>query len=377
MKTNIKRTLALTAFIAAALALPHTTVAGGPPDCTGSHVDHVTPADKTIAGVKPFTDSYTVTITSPDCLNSTGLDALAGTGIDLTVGLVGTPTFPAGSSEAEALGLLSFVPTSLHFTALSQDQMFDVNVAATAATTPGDYTYLIGGTGGVSGYGWGVNAGMLTVSVSEPSVTDTTPPVLTIASPSTCPATYTFGASVPIEVNAVDAESVITAMSATINGDAFGTTSGLGTNSASVTGTLTPSTIGTYPLAASATSAGGTGTAGPCDIVVNYNFNWLPPISLGKISKGGSTMPIKFTISDADGNFVTDTSVEVVVKEGATTRMAAFYGTGASNVRISETDMQYIVNFQTASGVHTYDVFVYFAGVGGQVLQGSISFTTR
>ena len=88
-------------------------------------------------------------------------------------------------------------------------------------------------------------------------------------------------------------------------------------------------------------------------------------------------MPIKFTISDADGNFVTDTSVEVVVKEGATTRMDAFYGTGASNVRISETDMQYIVNFQTASGVHTYDVFVYFAGVGGQVLQGSISFTTR
>ena len=31
MKTNIKRTLALTAFIAAALALPQTTVAGGPP----------------------------------------------------------------------------------------------------------------------------------------------------------------------------------------------------------------------------------------------------------------------------------------------------------------------------------------------------------
>lgn len=106
----------------------------------------------------------------------------------------------------------------------------------------------------------------------------------------------------------LDAVSVITAMSATINGDAFGTTSGHGTNSASVTGTLTPSTIGTYTLAASATSAGGTGTAGRCDIVVNYNFNWLPPISLGKISKGGSTMPIKFTISDADGNFVTDTS---------------------------------------------------------------------
>jgi hypothetical protein len=376
MKTNIKRLLALTAFVGAALALPH-TVAGGGPSCTGSHADHVAPADKTIAGVKPFMQSYTVTVTSPACLNDNGLEALADTGIDLDVGVVGTPTFPAGSSVAEALGLLTFVSSPLHFTDLSQDKTFDVNVNVLAGTTPGDYTYNIGGTGGVSGYGWGVNSGMFTVSVSEPSVTDTTPPVLTIASPSSCPATYTFGASVPIEVDAVDGESAITAMSATINGDAFGTTTGLGTNNASVTGTLTPSTIGTYTLAASATSAGGTGTAGPCDIAVNYNFNWLPPISLGKISKGGSTMPIKFTISDADGNFVTDTSVEVVVKEGATTRMDAFYGTGASNVRISETDMQYIVNFQTASGVHTYDVFVYFAGVGGQVLQGSISFTTR
>jgi hypothetical protein len=104
---------------------------------------------------------------------------------------------------------------------------------------------------------------------------------------------------------------------------------------------------------------------------------WLPPISLGKTSKGGSTMPIKFTISDFNGNFITDTSVEVVVKEGATTLMDAFYGTGASNVRISETDTQYIVNFQTASGAHSYNVFVYFAGVGGQVLQGTTSFSTR
>jgi hypothetical protein len=376
MTTHIKRALALTAFIAAALALPHTAVAD-PPPCTGSHADSVAPADNTIAGVKPFTGSYTVTVTSPHCLNDSGLDALAGAGIDLDVGVVGTPTFPVGSSEVEALGLLTFVSSPLHFTALMQDNAFDVGVAATAATTPGDYTYNIGGTGGVSGYGWGVTAGMLTVSVSEPSVTDTTPPVLTIASPATCPATYTFGASVPIEVDATDAESVITAVSATTNGDAFGTTTGLGTNSASVTGMLTPNMIGTYTLAASATSAGGEGTAGPCDLVFNYNFSWLPPISLGKISKGGSTMPVKFTISDADGNFVTDESVHVVVKEGATQVFSAFFGEGASNVRISQTDMQYIVNLQTASGAHSYDVFVYFNGAGGEVLQGTKSFSTR
>jgi len=223
----------------------------------------------------------------------------------------------------------------------------------------------------------GPQQGNLTVTVTAPSTTDTTAPSVTIAMPASCPTTYTFGQSVLIEVDAVEDMSSITAMSATINGDAFGTTSALGTMNASVSGTLTPSTIGAYVLSATATSAGGTGTAGPCEVDVNYNFMWLPPISLGKTSKGGSTMPIKFTISDNDGNFITDESVEVVVKEGANTLLDAFFGQGSSNVRISQTDMQYIVNFQAASGTHNYDVSVYFAGVGGQVLQGTKTFMTR
>ena len=104
---------------------------------------------------------------------------------------------------------------------------------------------------------------------------------------------------------------------------------------------------------------------------------WLPAISLQKTSKRGSTMPIKFTISGVNG-FVADQSVEVVVKEGATQLMHAFYGAGASNVRISETDMQYTVNFQTASGAHTYTVYVYFDDLNGDPLQqATSSFTTR
>lgn len=310
-------------------------------------------------------------------MNKDGDDAIAAGGIDATVGVVGTPIFPAASSTAEALGLLSFVSSSLHFTDYMQGKTFDVHVTTTAATTPGDYTYSIGVTGGVNGYGWGVTQANLTVTVTAPTTIDKTVPSVTIAMPASCPATYTFGQSVPIEVDAVEDMSPITAMSATINGDPFGTTSGLGTMNASVSGTLSPSTIGAYVLAATATSAGGSGTAGPCEIDVNYNFTWLPPISLGKTSKGGSTMPIKFSITDADGNFVTDESVHVVVIEGATQVFSAFFGQGASNVRISETDMQYIVNFQTASGTHSYDVSVYFAGVGGQILQGTKTFMTR
>jgi hypothetical protein len=365
MTTHIKKALALTAFIAAALALPHSAIASA---------DSVTPADKTITGVKPFSDSYTVTVTSPSSLNAAGLAALAGGGIDLTV-VADVSTFPVGSSAAEAAGLLSGVSTVLHFTALSQPKTFLLTATTVAGTTPGDYTYDIHGLS-PGGYGWGVTSAMLTVSVSEPSTTDTTPPVVTFASPSTCPAAYTFGDSVSIEINAVEDLSPITAFDATINGDSFGSATGLGALSTQISGMFTPSMIGTYTVAATATSAGGTSDAVSCDINVNYNFMWLPPISLGKTSKGGSTMPIKFTISDVNG-FVTDTSVHVVVKEGATQVFSAFFGEGASSVRISETDMQYIVNFQTASGAHNYTVEVYFDGVGGEVLQGTTTFSTR
>ena len=55
--------------------------------------------------------------------------------------------WPGGSSEAQALALLSFNPLFLHVTDLSQDNTFDVNVTTTATTTPGDYTYTIGGSG--------------------------------------------------------------------------------------------------------------------------------------------------------------------------------------------------------------------------------------
>jgi hypothetical protein len=145
----------------------------------------------------------------------------------------------------------------------------------------------------------------------------------------------------------------------------------------SASGSLTPSVIGTYTLHATATSDGGVGDATRA-FVVNYNPAWLPPISLGKTSRGGSTVPIKFTISDANTNFVTDESVEVVVKEGGVTRLNAFFGDGSSSVRISPTDMQYIVNFQTASGAHTYDVFVYFNDMNGLPFQQlNTSFGTR
>jgi hypothetical protein len=105
-----------------------------------------------------------------------------------------------------------------------------VTVTATASTTPGDYSYALHARGpDVNGYGWGINNSTLNMSVTAPTNTDTTPPVVTITSPANDGDVYTFGSPVSIAFNAVEDMSPITDVSATINGNAFtlSTTSGL------------------------------------------------------------------------------------------------------------------------------------------------------
>jgi hypothetical protein len=52
----MKKSLILSTLALGCLALAHSAIADP---------DSVTPPDKTITGVKPFSDSYTVTVTSP------------------------------------------------------------------------------------------------------------------------------------------------------------------------------------------------------------------------------------------------------------------------------------------------------------------------
>ena len=182
----------------------------------------------------------------------------------------------------------------------------------------------------------------------------------------------TAGVAVPIEVSASDAESEVTSVAADVNGTNVPLSYTAG-NNVIATGSYTAGGIGVYTVNASATSAGGTGTASEVSFLVKYNTLWLPPLALGKTSKGGSTIPIKLTARDCEGGFVHDESVKIAVYEGSVEKFVAVFGEGSDFVRIDDLDGHYITNFQTAAGQHTYTVKVYF----NDVLHASLNFSVR
>lgn len=334
------------------------------------------PSTKVVAGIKPFNDAYTLGIVSPDSLNKAGDEALPG-GIVVTVRINAT-SWPAGSSQADAESMVSASPTSLTYTALNQTQNTDISVAVAVGAVVGDYTYSIQGVP-PTGLGWGLGEHSLTISAGEPDVTDTTPPIVSIVEPADGAAIVycSGGTPVDIEFESVDPESAITSVAATVNGASVTLdATGLGTNSVTATGVFTAYGIGAYTVVASATSQGGTGDA-TADFTVNYVVGWLPPLSLGKTSKGGSDVPIKFTARDCNNEFVHDENVTVVVyevtSEGDVAKLGGVFGEGAWSIRIDDVAGQYIINFKTAAGAHNYRADILFGGF----FQASKQFSVR
>lgn len=100
----------------------------------------------------------------------------------------------------------------------------------------------------------------------------------------------------------------ITSLTGTLNGSAVtATVGGLGTGSATGTGTLSISSPGSYTLTATAASGGVSATTSitftvtettppPPPPTAGCGVNWLPPISLGNVHKGGSTVAVKFEL---------------------------------------------------------------------------------
>jgi hypothetical protein len=340
------------------------------------------PTNKTIDQTQPFTENFNITITSPTSVGFSPVNVT--TTIEITV------TYkPAGVTDAYALALISATPESLTFTATGQSKTVNIAVNVSATTIPGTYAYNILAkkpTGpGYSGWGNGTPIA-LTVVVNEPTTTpDTTPPSVTINKP-TENQSFAFcigGTPVDVAFNAQDADSLISSVSADVNGNAVTlSTTGLNTNSVDATGIYTAAAIGAYTVNAFATSAGGEGHA-TVTFSVNYNLMWLPPLSLGKTNqKGGSTVPIKFTARDCNGAFVHDDNVKVVVYEvtgtGDVEALTGYFGEGAASVRIDDVAGQYIINFPTASGIHNYRADVYFNDfLGNPFKQGSKTFSVR
>jgi hypothetical protein len=193
------------------------------------------------------------------------------------------------------------------------------------------------------------------------------------------------GRPIDVEFGAVHQTQPITALSATVNGEPVALmTSGIGTKVAAATGTFVAPGIGVYTLTARASSAAGTGYADEI-FTVDYDLTWLPPVSLGKPFRGGSTVPLKFSIRDCQGRFVRDDSVRVVIHEvsthGEVLQLVGTLGVGAQSVRVDDRDGHYIINFPTARGARQYRADVSFGAVTdaetGYMLQGSTVFSAR
>ena len=324
----------------------------------------------TIAGTLPLGTQYTLTVSAPTGLNTKGEEALSnGIPAELRVNVA---AWPEGSSEAEALTLVSVDPSPMVFYALGQKLATTVKVAASANTTPGDYMYAIQAVG-PEGLGWGNSSHTLTVTVSQPVVHDTTPPDVIITAPAAGQVLpfCTAGTSVPVTISAVDAESKVTSVGFWVNKVPFTVDPFDPANTVVAEGRFVAPAVGVYELGAWATSAGGTGKSPVVGVSVNYTMSWLPPLSLGRTVNGA--VAIKFAARDCQGKFVADSSVRVEVWEGSDQRFAAVYGDGSDAVRIQEADEHYIANFHPPSGNHTYKVKVFF----NTFEQASRTFTSR
>lgn len=214
---------------------------------------------------------------------------------------------------------------------------------------------------------------------------------------------------------------VINSISATLNnGPVAVTSTGIGTRTAGGTGTLSVSAPGAYTLVATGTSGTATASGAVAFTVTetqpptaSCGIFWLPPISLGKVEKGGSVVPIKFHLVCCDssneqgdhkdkkkeekekgknqGNKdgcpkLRDTSVVIAIHEifpdGSTSQPVLYpYGTNSPNppnYTINGNDM-YHLNFTTARGDRRYhiDVYRFPAGSATPQLVGTRQFTTR
>ncbi|MBA3849603.1 MAG: hypothetical protein C0502_06360 [Opitutus sp.] len=200
----------------------------------------------------------------------------------------------------------------------------------------------------------------------------------------------------------------ITSLTGALNGNAItASIAGVGSASATGTGSLSISSPGTYTLTATAASGATTASTSVTFTVTQVqppapacSVNWLPPISLGKVQKGGQNVAIMFELDcgteqgedrDGDGDpdhypgqrtkakDKIDTSIVIAVSEvysdGSTSAPQLFaYDSGYT---IQGND-KYHLNFPTARGTHRYRIEVFQTPAGGSPrVIGTKEFATK
>lgn len=208
----------------------------------------------------------------------------------------------------------------------------------------------------------------------------------------------------------------ITSLTGTLNGSPVtATINGLGTATATGTGNLSVSAPGSYTLTATATSGSVTVATSvtftvtettPPPPAADCGVNWLPPISLGKTVKGGSTFAIKFELDcgcengidrtgDGDPDHYPgqrtksktkiDKTVIVAVSEVlangniASTALFTYATTMSSSTYTIQGNDMYHLNFIPAHGKRLYrvEVFQFPNGSSTPVVIGTREFRTK
>lgn len=374
------------------------------------------PQLRLVEGDQPLTYSYDLEITSPSNIAENA---------NVTI----TPVFgvisaPSGVPVATALSYVSHSPASIVFTAPNQTKAITVSVNVPLGTAAGDYSWSIATSG------WPVGTidprATINAKVSIPQAPEAPAVSLTAPLDGT---TFVYNAGgpplvIPLAFSATaSADSPITAVDADLNGQAVTVSAtGLGSGNVSANGVLTVTTGGLFTVRARATNGAGTSedTVEFTVIVENTpppppppppppaqcGVNWLPPISLGKVQKGGSTVAIKFELDcgceegldrDGDGDpdhypgqrtkskDKIDKTVVIAVSEmlanGLISPPQLFTydgGRRGNGYSIQGNDM-YHLDFRTASGAHRYliEIFHFPAGAPGPQVIGTKEFTTK
>lgn len=216
----------------------------------GNNVEY-SPTSRNLEGNAPYSQTYSVTITSPD-------NALMP--FPVTVTPVITPTSVPVGDAATARSYVTVTPSQLTFTAKSQTQTFTITFAMPDLGLPADslpvtFSYQLTTTGWPSGFGVSEFGHSINARVTPPAPSGT-PPTVTISSPADLSVfNYTAGqvpTTIPLQFQAAGSSTApITAVDATLNGAPLSlSVTGIGTASAAATAQMPITAAGSYTVIA-------------------------------------------------------------------------------------------------------------------------------
>jgi hypothetical protein len=350
--------------------------------------------------------SFTVsppTGTSPaNCSPAVGFGNTEDTTVGVTISVNGVTDCSGNDiTDGTLTGIenaFSFDPASFNLDLPPSNQVVDFTFTNSSSIPVGTYCVDIH-IAPDTGTGVGSADTTFTLTVSEPVAVDTLPPDVTINSPADN-SSFSLNSTLNFDCSATDpyedgAGTGVQSMTGTITAclGAFSQDLSLtndpplpvdaGTTT-DATATETLGNVGSFTVTCTATDgASHTGQDQKSFTVGVGTITALPPISVvGKLFKSGSTVPIKWQITDANGNFLPPFgSISIVVTKPDSSTYTAVAGSGDANIRweldADGNATQYITNFSDTSDLGSYTVNVYVNDVcGTSTKQGSFSFTT-